>query len=117
MIGGAADEFGVAIEGLSERLFQLEFTCDGLGWFLDEGHRDSPFGVLAGLISELLLTADKTPGTEFVPLGGSDPTNLLGGSTSQNVGSLPPNLRVLSAVFRYGLRFVSRSMVSGSVGR
>src|SRR5712691_4253917 len=56
-----------------------------------------------------LLTADKTPGTESVPLGGSDPTNLLGGSTSQKVGSLPPKLRVLSAVFFHGLKVVSPS--------
>ena len=59
------------------------------------------------LISELFLTADKTPGTESVPLGGSDPANLLGGSTSQKAGSLPPKLRVLSAVFFHGSEVVS----------
>src|SRR6266436_3448569 len=55
------------------------------------------------------LTADKTPGTESVPLGGSDPTDLLGGSTSQKVGSLPPKPRVLSAVFFHRLEVVSPS--------
>ena len=35
---------------------------------------------------EVFLTADKTPGTAFVPLGGSTPTNVLGGKTDQNPG-------------------------------
>src|SRR5204862_7973937 len=58
-----------------------------------------------------LLTADKTPGTESVPLGGSDPTNLLGGSPGQTVGSLPPKLRVVSAVFFHRLKLVSPSFL------
>jgi len=116
MIGRTADELGVAVEGVNERPFQLEFAGDGLRRFFDEGHNIAPFRIWLGYL-RLFLTADETPGAEFVPLGGSDPTNLLGGSTSQKVGSLPPMLRVLSAVFFHAWQFVSRSALIDCVGR
>src|SRR5258707_9791041 len=115
VIRRAADECCVAVKGLSERCLKLEFSGHHRRWFLDEGHCRSPFALL-GCFRKFSSTADKTPGTESVPLGGSDPTNLLGGSTSQKVGSLPPKLRVLSAVFFHGLELVSPSLLGVYAG-
>jgi hypothetical protein len=44
VIGGGVDEPGIAVELQSKRLFELEFTGNRLGWFLDEGHGAAPFG-------------------------------------------------------------------------
>lgn len=63
VIWRTADEFGgVAVEGLSERLFKLEFACNHLGWFLDRGRSFSLRG-FSGLIRvqhrrNLLVPAD-----------------------------------------------------------
>src|SRR5437667_2744806 len=43
MIGRAADELRIAVEGVCQRFFKLEFAGDGLRWFLDKGHCGSPF--------------------------------------------------------------------------
>ena len=43
VIRRAADELRVAVEGVCQRLFKLEFADDGLGWFLNKGHCGSPF--------------------------------------------------------------------------
>src|SRR5579859_459327 len=43
MIGRAADELRIAVEGVCQRFFELEFAGDGLGWFLNKGHCGSPF--------------------------------------------------------------------------
>src|SRR5579864_3830676 len=78
VIGCAADEFRVVVERQSDRFFQSKFKGHGLRQFLDDGHGGSPFGTSFG-IERSFFFADKTPGTESVPSGGSDPTNLLGG--------------------------------------